>query len=55
MILLVQPTVNEPCGKPKDFISLIVREHDGSIVETLSKAQTKARFGSLLPSTMFLK
>jgi hypothetical protein len=55
ILLLVQPTVNEPCGRPEDFISLIVRESDGTIVETLSKKQTKAQFGSLLPSTMFLK
>lgn len=55
VVLLVQPTVNEPCGKPEDFISLIVSESDGSVVQTLSKAQTKAQFGSLLPPTMFLK
>jgi hypothetical protein len=55
ILLLVQPTVNEPCGTPEDFISLIVREHDGTILKTLSKAQTKARFGSVLPSTIFLK
>jgi len=55
ILLLIQPTVNEPCGKPEDFISVIVRESDGTIVKTLSKEQTKARFGALLPSTMFLK
>ena len=55
ILLLVQPTVNEPCGTPGDFISLIVREHDGTILKMLSKTQTKARFGSVLPSTMFLK
>ena len=55
VLLLVQLSVNEPCGKPEDFISLIVRDVDGSVVETLSKAETKVRFGSLLPSTMFLK
>ena len=55
ILLLVQPTANEPCGAPEDFISLIVREHDGTILKTLSKVQTKARFGSVLPPTMFLK
>jgi hypothetical protein len=54
ILLLVQPTVNEPCGRPEDFISLIVRTSDGAVVETLSKKQTKAQFGALLPSTMLL-
>lgn len=53
--LLVQPTANEPCGRPDQFISLVVRSSDGRILETLSKKQTKAKFGSRLPSSLFGK
>jgi hypothetical protein len=55
IFLLVQPTANESCGRPDDFISLIVRTSDGSIAELLSKTQTKVRFGSQLPSSLFSK
>jgi hypothetical protein len=53
--LLVQATVNEPCGQPDQFISLIVRTTDGKILETLTNTQTKVRFGSLLPSSLFVE
>lgn len=53
--VLVQPTVNESCGRPDRFISLIVRSSDGRILEALSKTQTKARFSSRLPSSLFGK
>jgi hypothetical protein len=53
--LLVQSTVHEPCGSPDQFISLVVRAADGKVLETLSYAQTKARFGPELPSSLFGK
>jgi len=55
MYLLLQPTVHEPCGDPSELISLVVRTSDGKILETLSREQTKDRFGSLLPSSFFAK
>lgn len=55
LYLLVQSTVHEPCGSPDKFISLVVRTSDGKILETLSNAQTKVRFGSQLPSSLFGK
>jgi hypothetical protein len=53
--LLVQSTVHEPCGSPDKFISLVVRTSDGKILETLSNTQTKVRFSSQLPSSLFGK
>lgn len=53
--LLVQATVHQPCGEPYGFISLVVRTSDGKILETLSEKQTKERFASLLPSSLFVK
>ena len=55
MYLLVQATVHEPCGPPYGFISLVVRTSDGKILEELSEKQTQERFGSLLPSSLFVK
>ena len=55
IFLLIQPTANESCGRPDDFISLVVRTSNGSIVESLSKTQTKVRFGSQVPSSLFGK
>ncbi|MGI8656924.1 MAG: hypothetical protein ACR2LC_17090 [Pyrinomonadaceae bacterium] len=55
LYLLVQSTVNEPCGDTDKFISLVVRTSDGKILETLSNTQTKVRFGSQLPSSLFGK
>ena len=51
--LLVQATVHQPCGEPYGFISLVARASNGKILETLSEAQTKERFGSLLPASLF--
>ena len=31
IFLLIQPTANESCGRPDDFISLVVRTSDGRI------------------------
>jgi hypothetical protein len=53
IFLLVQPTVNESCGRPDDFIGLIVRISDDKIKESLSKAQMKEQFGSQLPASLF--
>lgn len=53
--LLVQATVDEPCGPPYGFVSLVVGTSDGKILETLSEAQTEERFSSLLPSSLFSK
>jgi hypothetical protein len=55
LYLLVQATVHEPCGPPYEFISLVIRTSDGRILETLSEKQTKVRFSSLLPSSLFGK
>jgi hypothetical protein len=53
IFLLVQPTVNEPCGRPDDFIGLVIQTSDGKIVESISKTQMKERFGSQLPPSLF--
>lgn len=53
--LLVQATVHEPCGPAYGFISLVVRTSDGKILETLSEKRTKERFGSVLPSSLFIE
>jgi hypothetical protein len=53
MYLIVQATKHQPCGS--ELISLTVRTSDGKILETLSEKQTKERFGSLLPSSLFVK
>lgn len=55
MYLLVQATVHEPCGSPSELISLVVRTSDGKILETFTRNQTKERFGSLLPSSLFIE
>jgi hypothetical protein len=54
IVLLVQPTANEPCGPPGDFISVVIRTRGAHITNILSKAQTKVRFGSELPSSLFV-
>lgn len=51
--LLVQGTVDKPCGRLDEFISLVVRTSDGKILETLSKEETRQRFSSVLPSSLF--
>ena len=55
LYLLVQSTVHEPCGSPDKFISLVVRTSDGKVLDTLSNTQTKVRFSSKLPSSLFGK
>src|SRR5436853_5615919 len=41
--LLVQATVDKPCGRLDGFISLVIRTSDGKILETLSEQLTKDR------------
>ncbi len=53
LYLLVQATVHEPCGDSRKFISLVVRTSDAKVTAALSNAQTKTRFGSLLPPSLF--
>lgn len=51
--LLIQPTVNDSCGRPDHFISAVIRTSDAAVSEVLSKEQTKVRFGSQLPPPLF--
>lgn len=53
IFLLVQATVDEPCGRADEFMGLVVRTSDGMVLESLSKAQMKERFSSLLPPSMW--
>jgi|ERR1700724_3342644 len=53
VFLLVQATVNEPCGEPASFIVLIASVADGSVIEQLTERQTKKRFRSLLFPELF--
>jgi len=53
--LLVQATVDKPCGRLDRFISLVVRTSDGKILETLSEERTKQRFSTILPPSLFTK
>ena len=55
VFLLVQATVNEPCGEQGTFIVLIVNLADGSVIEQLTEKQTKKRFRSLLPREFYAK
>jgi hypothetical protein len=51
--LLVQPTVDESCGRLDEFISLVIRTSDGKILETLSRDETRQRFSTVLPPSLF--
>ena len=51
--LLVQATVDKACGRLDEFISLVVGASDGKILETLSKEETRQRFSTVLPSSLF--
>jgi RHS repeat-associated protein len=53
--LLVQATVNDPCGEPGAFMGLTVRVADGSVVEELSPETMKSRFSELLPRNLFAR
>jgi hypothetical protein len=55
VFLLVQATVNDSCGEPGTFLSLIVNVGDGSIREQLTEKKTEQRFRSLLFPELFKK
>jgi hypothetical protein len=55
ILILVQATTDKPCGQPDAFVTLVVRATDGAVLETLSKAQSRARFAFLLPPELFKK
>jgi hypothetical protein len=53
VFLLVQATVNGPCGKQGGFITLIVNLANVSVVEEPSEKQTEQRFRTLLFPELF--
>jgi hypothetical protein len=55
IFLLIQATVNQPCGRPDSFVSLIVNAVNGSVQDKLTAIQTKQRFKTLLPQELFSK
>jgi hypothetical protein len=53
--LLVQATVDDPCGKPGAFIGMTVKLTDSSVVKTLSERSTERIFRTLLPPEIYTK
>lgn len=53
LMLLVQATANESCGRPADFLGLVVRTADGQITQFLSRTKLQEQFGSELPPSLF--
>ena len=53
LFILVQATANDPCGWSESFVTLVVSETDGAILETLGKAKSRERFAPLLPPALF--
>lgn len=53
--LLVQSTVNAPCGESGSFESMVVKKSDGLILEHLSEAETVNRFRALVPPELSSK
>ncbi len=53
LFVLVQATNDDPCGRSESFITLVVSETDGAILETLSKERSRERFAPLLPPKLF--
>ena len=51
--LFVQATANMPCGKPSEFMGLVVNSADGSVIEQLATAKAKRRFRALLPREVY--
>jgi RHS repeat-associated protein len=51
--LLIQATVHEPCGRSDHFMSVVIRTSDRKILEILSKEETRQRFSTMLPSSLF--
>lgn len=53
--LLIQATVNDPCGEPGAFLGMTVNLADGSIARQLSEASTRREFRTLLPREVYSK
>ena len=53
--LLVQATVNDPCGKSGAFLGVTMNLSDGSVVKRLSEADTKRVFRAFLPREIYSK
>lgn len=53
--LLIQATVNMPCGEPGSFIGLTIKAADGSVLQQFSEEATKRRFRPLLPPEVYSK
>ena len=55
VFVLVQATTDDPCGRSESFVTLVVSETDGAILETLSKGKSREKFAHILPPELFGK
>ncbi len=55
LLLLVQATVNSPCGKPGSFVGMTMSLAKGRVLEQLSEHATKRKFQALLPRELCAK
>jgi WD40 repeat protein len=53
--LLVQATVNAPCGEPGSFVGMTMRLADGIVLARFSEQATKRKFRALLPREVLSK
>jgi hypothetical protein len=53
--LLIQATVNAPCGETGAFISITMKKVDDSVSEQLSEEATKRKYQALLPREVYSK
>jgi hypothetical protein len=53
--LLIQATVNAPCGEPGSFVSMTIKLADDSVLEQFSEEGTKRNFQPLLPPEIYAK
>ena len=53
LYLLIQATVNAPCGRPGSFISVTVKLADDSVLQQFSEEATKRKFRTLLPREVY--
>jgi len=51
--LLVQATVNQPCGEQGSFIGMTIKLDDGSVFEMLSEEATRRQFHTILPREVY--
>jgi len=49
---IAQATVNQPCGKPEEYLGFIVNTKTYLVERTLITAQAKSEFKSMLPSEL---